>query len=108
VPVLFDAVVAGQKRKLISITNRNAFYYVLDRVNGEFITGRPYARQTWAQGLGAKGKPIVASNSQPTSGKPLWDFQTGGSIIANPVSFTVEGHECIAIAADRVLYVFSL
>jgi alcohol dehydrogenase (cytochrome c) len=42
------------------------------------------------------------------SGKPLWDFQTGGSIIANPVSFTIDGHECIAIAADRVLYVFSL
>lgn len=224
VPILFDAVVSGQKRKLISIANRNAFYYVLDRTNGQFITGRPYAKQTWAQGLDARGRPILAPNSQPTeegaliwpnangatvwlspsyspqtglvyvpvreigatyfrrntpyragvlfagggenelppddswsairalqaetgetrwefkllsppwagvlstagglvfsgsdegnfyaldaqSGKPLWDFQTGGSIVANPVSFTIDGQQCIAIAADRVLYVFSL
>jgi alcohol dehydrogenase (cytochrome c) len=42
------------------------------------------------------------------SGKPLWDFQTGGPIAANPVSFTVDGKQYIAIAADRVLYVFGL
>jgi alcohol dehydrogenase (cytochrome c) len=38
----------------------------------------------------------------------LWDFQTGGAIIANPVAFTIDGQQCIAIAADRVLFVFSL
>ena len=224
VPILFDGMVAGRKRKLISIANRNAFYYVLDRTTGEFVAGRPYAKQTWAEGLDAKGRPIVAANSQPTeegaviypnangatvwlspsyspqtgleyvpvreigasyfkrntpyragmmfagggenelppddasgairalqaetgemrwefkllsppwagvlstagglvfsgsdegnfyaldaqSGKPLWDFQTGGAIGANPIAFTIDGHECIAIAADRVLYVFSL
>ena len=43
-----------------------------------------------------------------STGKPLWDFQTSGAIGANPVSFTIDGHPCIAIAADRVLYVFGL
>lgn len=42
------------------------------------------------------------------TGKPLWDFQTGGGIEANPIAFNVDGHECVAIAADRVLFVFSL
>ena len=42
------------------------------------------------------------------SGAPLWEFQTGGSIGANPISFTLDGHQCVAIAADRVLYVFGL
>jgi alcohol dehydrogenase (cytochrome c) len=42
------------------------------------------------------------------TGTPLWDFQTGGAITANPISFTVDGHQYIAIAADRVLYVFGL
>jgi len=42
------------------------------------------------------------------TGKPLWDFQTGGQIGANPISFTVNGHQRIAISADRVLYVFGL
>lgn len=225
VPILFDSQVNGQKRKLIAVANRNAFYYVLDRTNGEFITGRPYAKQTWAKGLDAKGRPIPADeHSEPTekgeliwpnmngatvwmspsyspqtgyvyvpvreigasyfkratsyrvgtmfagggenelppddtwgaikalqaetgelkwefklltppwagvlstagnlvfsgsdegnfyaldarTGKPLWDFQTGGPIAANPISFNIDGHQCIAIAADRVLYVFTL
>jgi len=42
------------------------------------------------------------------AGKPLWDFQTGGSISSNPISFTMDGHQYVAIAADRVLYVFGL
>ena len=42
------------------------------------------------------------------SGKPLWDFQTGGPIAANPISFAIDGRQDIAIAADRVLYVFGL
>ena len=40
------------------------------------------------------------------AGKPLWDFQTGGSISSNPISFTMDGHQYVAIAAYRVLYVF--
>jgi alcohol dehydrogenase (cytochrome c) len=42
------------------------------------------------------------------TGRPLWDFQTGGAIGANPVSFNIEGRQVIAIAADRVLYAFGL
>jgi alcohol dehydrogenase (cytochrome c) len=42
------------------------------------------------------------------TGKPLWDFQTGGPIAANAISFNVDGRQHVAIAADRVLYVFGL
>ena len=224
VPVLFDSEVGGVKRKLVAVANRNAFYYVLDRVNGAFLAGRPYAKQTWASGLDAKGRPIPVGQAEPSkegtlvwpnmngatvwfspsfspatgyfyvavreigaryfkretpyrpgtefmgggenelsmddawgairalqaetgemrwefklhsppwagvmstagglvfsgsdegnfyaldarTGKALWDFQTGGPIAANPVSFTVYGHQSIAVAADRVLYVFGL
>jgi alcohol dehydrogenase (cytochrome c) len=224
VPILFDGEVQGKKRKLMAVANRNAFYYVLDRTTGEFIAGTPYAKQTWAKGLDAKGRPILTTNAEPTAqgaliwpnlnggtvwfspsyspqtdfvyvsvreigaryfkrvtpyrvgtffpgggedelppddawgairalqaetgelrwefklfsppwagvlstagglvfsgsdegnfyaldartGKPLWDFQTGGAIGANPNSFMIDGHQCISIAADRVLYVFGL
>jgi alcohol dehydrogenase (cytochrome c) len=43
-----------------------------------------------------------------SSGKPLWDFQTGGAVASNPISFTVDGKQYVAIAAERVLYVFGL
>ncbi len=66
IPVLLDAEVNGRARKLVVMANRNAFYYVLDRVTGEFLHGTPYAKQTWASGLDAKGRPIVLPNTEPS------------------------------------------
>ncbi len=225
VPVLVDGVVNGRARKLVVQANRNAFYYVLDRATGEFLSGRPYVKQTWASGLDASGRPMVLPNTEPTpegtlvypglgggtnwfspsyspstrlfyvpsqedygqfyyklkaeyepgsifesggtrnlagvepygaikalevetgklrwefklhapsssgllstagglvfsgsregwffgldaeSGKPLWRFQTGGQIVANPVSFLVDRNQHIAIAAGQALFVFAL
>jgi alcohol dehydrogenase (cytochrome c) len=224
VPVLFEAEVRGTRRKLVAVANRNAFFYVLDRTSGEFITARAYARQTWAKGLDDRGRPMLLPAIEPSaegtviypnlngatvwfspsyspltglfyvsvrelgsiyykreadykpgtffagggeagiprdekkgairalevatgklrwefplntaawsgvlstggglvfsgsdegnffaldavSGKPLWDFQTGGAITSNPISFNVNGKQHVAIAADRVLYVFGL
>jgi len=220
--VLFEANVRGTRRKLVAVANRNAFYYALDRTTGEFVAGRPYAKQTWAKGLDDSGRPIVIPGTEPSeqgtlvwpnlngatvwfspayspqtewiyvatreiasiyfkrraeyqpatffagggeasvpgnqpsgairaleastgqlrwefplhsapwagvlatggdlvfsgsdegnffaldarTGKPLWDFQTGGRIAANPISFAIDGSQCIAIAAGSVLYVF--
>ena len=226
--VLFNAMMDGKPRKLVGFANRNGFYYVIDRVSGKFITGVPFVKETWAEGLAANGRPILAPEQQPTlgagtlvypsitggvdwtspsyspqtglfyvsahetgayyikgtgkieagppkgivggggiralvgeqsygairaleattgkrrwefrllapawvpvlstagglvfsgsdegnffaldaaTGEPLWEFQTGSSVHANPISFLLDGHQCIAIAVDRVLYVFSL
>lgn len=65
-PMLIDAMVRGKKRKLLVTAQRNAFFFVLDRVTGEFITGKPFAKQTWAKGLDDKGRPIVLPNTTPT------------------------------------------
>jgi PQQ-dependent dehydrogenase (methanol/ethanol family) len=65
-PVLIDAVYQGKPRKLLLHADRNAFFYVLDRETGEFLLGKPFARQTWAKGLDAKGRPIVIPNTDPT------------------------------------------
>jgi alcohol dehydrogenase (cytochrome c) len=67
-PILFDAKINGKMRKLVALANRNAFYYVLDRVTGQFITGVPFAKETWAKGLDAKGWPILNPDQQPTLG----------------------------------------
>lgn len=67
-PVLFDAKINGKMRRLVALANRNAFYYVLDRDTGQFITGVPFAKETWAKGLDAKGRPILNPDQQPTLG----------------------------------------
>jgi alcohol dehydrogenase (cytochrome c) len=222
--MLIDARAGGRMRKLIVNPNRNAFYYVLDRVTGQYLAGRAYAKQTWASGLDDNGRPIVIPGTEPNeagnlvypalngatiwfspsyspttnlvyvatreagatyfkreadykpgtffagggerripeseqwgavralepasgkqawefkllsppwtgvmstagglvfsgsnegnifaldarTGKPLWNFHSGGRVSSNPISFTVDGRQHIAVAANRVLYVFGL
>ncbi|HYO84175.1 MAG TPA: PQQ-dependent dehydrogenase, methanol/ethanol family, partial [Bryobacteraceae bacterium] len=65
-PMLLDLEWKGKQRKLLLHANRNGFFYVLDRVTGEFLSGIPFSRQTWAKGLDAKGRPIPNDNIEPT------------------------------------------
>ncbi len=66
IQVLADLTIAGQPRKALITANRNAFYYVLDRVTGEFLHAAPYAKQTWAAGIDPRGRPRVIEGSAPT------------------------------------------
>jgi len=66
VPVLFDGRFQGRARKFVAMANRNGFYYLLDRVTGEFLAGTPYIQQTWAEGLDASGRPVLRPNTEPT------------------------------------------
>ena len=66
IPILVDAEFRGRPRKLLLFANRNGFYYVLDRVTGEFLHAQPFARQTWAKGLDAKGRPIPNPDTAPS------------------------------------------
>ena len=59
-PVLADLPIKGVVRKTICWPNRNGFYYVLDRVTGEFLAGAPYVEVTWATGLTPTGRPILS------------------------------------------------
>ncbi len=224
VPVLMEGVVRGQKRKLVLFANRNAFYYVLDRQTGEFLQGKAYAKQTWAEGLDDAGRPMRVPGTSPSlegtkvypsvpgatnwfspsyspvdhlffvttlemghifhkgeaiykagslynaggareipdeeaytevralepetgqlkwsfpaggrvragvlstagglvfasgadgsffalnsqTGKPLWHYQTGGAMTSNPISYSVDGKQRVAVAAGHALYVFGV
>jgi alcohol dehydrogenase (cytochrome c) len=44
-------------RKLLLFANRNGFFYVLDRATGKFLSGKPFAKVTWATGLDETGRP---------------------------------------------------
>ena len=57
-------------RKVIGQTNRNGFFYELDRTNGQFLRGKPYTTVNWTAGLDPKtGKPV---DYQP--GKTVQDY----------------------------------
>jgi alcohol dehydrogenase (cytochrome c) len=63
-PILVDLVIKGVRRKVICWANRNGFYYVLDRVTGEFLAGTPFVDQNWARGLDARGRPIALPSGE--------------------------------------------
>jgi alcohol dehydrogenase (cytochrome c) len=59
VPVLVDANWNGAPRKLMYFANRNGFFYVLDRVTGQFLLGKAYTQVNWTSGLDPRGRPIL-------------------------------------------------
>jgi len=67
-PLLVDAPYGGRERKLLLQGNRNGFFYVLDRTNGQFLAASPFVHSlTWASGIGADGRPILLPGSEPTA-----------------------------------------
>lgn len=66
IPVLVNADWQGRPRKLIYWAHRGGFFYVLDRETGQFLLGKPFAKQTWAKSLDAKGRPIPDPAAEPT------------------------------------------
>ncbi len=66
-PVLIDTEIMGRPRKVVLHANRNGFFYVLDRVTGEFLRGTQLIdKVTWAKGLDDKGRPILIPGQDPT------------------------------------------
>jgi quinohemoprotein ethanol dehydrogenase len=58
--LLADLTIRGQQRKVLMQANKDGFYYVLDRITGQFISAQPFASVTWAKGLDERtGRPFV-------------------------------------------------
>ena len=56
---LADLTINGRPRKVIMQANKNGFFYVLDRLNGEFVSATPFAPLNWATGVDEKGRPMI-------------------------------------------------
>ena len=76
VPVLVDMDWQGMPSKLMLWANRNGYFYVLDRVTGNFLAGTPFVKVNWSSGLDANGRPM--QTPQPP-GAPTWPGNQGGT-----------------------------
>jgi PQQ-dependent dehydrogenase (methanol/ethanol family) len=66
-PMLVDLMFRGRPRKLLLHGDRNGFFYVLDRLTGEFLLAEPFVKQmTWASGIGKDGRPILLPGNEPS------------------------------------------
>ncbi|MEX1256282.1 MAG: PQQ-dependent dehydrogenase, methanol/ethanol family [Gemmatimonadota bacterium] len=57
--MLADLVINGEERRVLMQAPKNGFFYVLDRITGEFISAQAIAHVTWA------------SHVDPTTGRPV-------------------------------------
>jgi alcohol dehydrogenase (cytochrome c) len=79
-PVLADIEWQGRTRKVMLWANRNGYFYVLDRISGEFMKGEPFVKTNWATGFDAKGRPIPAPGIVPTKeGTLVYPGNQGGT-----------------------------
>mgnify|MGYP001823479659 CR=1 FL=1 len=76
VPVLADMEWQGEDRKLMFWANRNGYFYVLDREDGEFLSGKPFVKVNWSSGLDENGRPIPTPQPE---GMPTWPGNQGGT-----------------------------
>jgi alcohol dehydrogenase (cytochrome c) len=85
VPVLADREFQGRMRKVILWGNRNGFFYVLDRETGEFLQATEFVRQTWNDGFGADGRPLIRPGSEASeAGNFVYPSVIGGTNFQAP------------------------
>ncbi|MYA37056.1 MAG: PQQ-dependent dehydrogenase, methanol/ethanol family [Gammaproteobacteria bacterium] len=76
VPVLADMEWRGEQRKLMLWANRNGYFYVLDRTDGEYLLGSPFVRVNWSSGLDENGRPIPTPQPEDM---PTYPGNQGGT-----------------------------
>ena len=85
VPVLVDMPWQGRQRKLMMWANRNGLFYVLDRVNGQFLMGKPFVKVNWMNGFDERGRPMkVPSAASSKTGTLILPGNQGGTNYYNP------------------------
>jgi PQQ-dependent dehydrogenase (methanol/ethanol family) len=72
--VLVDSTYKGKPSKLLLHADRNGFFYVLDRTNGELLLAKPFLRRVdWAKSIGPDGRPVVTDPRGCPSDAANWD-----------------------------------
>ena len=83
--ISFDYQSNGKTIKAAATADRNGFFYVLDRTNGDFIRGFPFVDKiTWASGLDANGRPIYVDSNRPGNPLDASDGKVGTSVVSAP------------------------
>ena len=69
--ILTDLKIDGRVRKVLLHAQKNGFFYVLDRTNGQFISAKAFVPQTWAAAFDPNGRPIETRERTASDDKPF-------------------------------------
>jgi alcohol dehydrogenase (cytochrome c) len=100
-PVMVDGEWQGKQRKLLYWAHRNGVFYVLDRTNGKFLSGKPFVKVNWLAGFDDNGRPQVQPNSLPTAeGTLIYPGVQGGTNWYSPSYSPRTGLFYLSVWAD--------
>jgi alcohol dehydrogenase (cytochrome c) len=74
VPVLADIQWQGRPRKVMLQATKNGLWYVLDRLTGQFLMGKPFVEVNWMSGFDEKGRPVRTPKSSNSDTPVLPQF----------------------------------
>jgi len=68
--LLADIRIGNRNRKVVMQANKNGYFYVIDRTNGEFISASEMSQVSWATGIDPKtGRPDIHPDALYSSKK---------------------------------------
>jgi PQQ-dependent dehydrogenase (methanol/ethanol family) len=68
--MLADIRIGGRNRKVIMQANKNGYFYVIDRTNGEFLSASEMSQVSWATAIDPKtGRPTIHPDALYSSKK---------------------------------------
>jgi mono/diheme cytochrome c family protein len=56
--ILADINWQGETRKVLMQAPKNGFFFIIDRVTGEFLSAEPYTKVNWATHYDTNGRPV--------------------------------------------------
>ena len=68
--ILADIVIGERPRKVLMQASKGGFFYVLDRITGEFLSATPFAPLNWASGHDTTGRPRINREAYYTTTQP--------------------------------------
>ncbi|SDX32503.1 PQQ-dependent methanol/ethanol family dehydrogenase [Marinobacter mobilis] len=102
--ISFDYEDDGDVVHAAATADRNGFFYVLNRENGDFIRGFPFVDEiSWASGLDEDGRPIYTEGGRP--GNPAdASGEQGETVLARPSFLGGKNWMPMAFSQDTGLF----
>lgn len=67
-----DIEIEGVMRKVLMQAPKNAFFYVIDRTNGELISAEKFTYANWASHIDEDGRPVENPGVRYEDGRTYW------------------------------------
>ena len=105
--ILADMEINGELRKVIMQAPKNGFFYVIDRVNGEFISANNFVPINWASHVDPEtGRPVEIEQTNHESQPALTTPGPLGGHNWQPMSYS-PNTGLVYIPAQEMLFIYS-